>query len=62
MGIETASMLTSGRWQLYRYALGIDTYQPWSAHSDYAMIIYDHTEHESCIPAPLELVPKPSVC
>lgn len=51
IGINTANMLTSEIWALAsRYSVGVDTHPPWSPQSDYAMITYHHTEHESCMP------------
>lgn len=51
ISINTANMLTSEVWAMAaRYTIGVDTHPPWSPHSDYAMVTYHHTEHESCMP------------
>lgn len=53
IGINAASMHTSELWALAcKYAMDyrIDTNPPWHPQSDYAMITYWHTEHESCMP------------
>ncbi|KAJ6095724.1 hypothetical protein N7486_006470 [Penicillium sp. IBT 16267x] len=54
IGINAAVMHTSDLWALAcKYAMndaGDDTNPPWFPQSDYAMITYWHTEHESCMP------------
>ncbi|KAJ5661979.1 transcriptional regulator family: Fungal Specific TF [Penicillium maclennaniae] len=52
--IKAANMHTSELWALAcNYAMnhtGDDTNPPWHPQSDYAIITYWHTEHESCMP------------
>lgn len=54
IGIISANMCTSELWSLAcKYAIhhgNIDTKPPWHPQSDYTMITYWHTEHESCMP------------
>ncbi|KAJ5292959.1 uncharacterized protein N7443_008912 [Penicillium atrosanguineum] len=54
IGIKAANMHISELWALAcKYAMnhaGVDTNPPWHPQSDYAMITYRHTEHESCMP------------
>ena len=54
IGIKAANMHTSELWALAcKYAMihtGVDADPPWHPQSDYAMITYWHTEHESCMP------------
>lgn len=54
IGIVTANMYTAELWSLAcQYAMNpvnVDTQPPWSPTSDYSMINYWHTEHESCMP------------
>jgi hypothetical protein len=59
IGITAANMHTSELWALAcKYAVNdasVDTHPPWHPQSDYAMITYWHTEHESCMPLRLRL-------
>ena len=59
IGINAANMHTSELWALAsQYAMshiGVDTHPPWSPQSDYAMITYWHTEHESYMPLKFRL-------
>ena len=52
--IHAANMHTSQLWALAcKYAMNhasVDNHPPWHPQSDYAMITYWHTEHESCMP------------
>lgn len=54
IGIISANMCTSELWSLAcKYAISHgtnDTKPPWHFQSDYTMISYWHTEHESCMP------------
>ena len=53
IGINAANMHTSELWALTcKYAMDyrIDANPPWHPQSDFAMITYWHTEHESCMP------------
>ncbi|KAJ5089907.1 hypothetical protein N7532_008591 [Penicillium argentinense] len=57
-GINTANMHTSELWALAcKYATDhrIDAHPPWHPQSDYTMITYRHTEHESCMPLQFRL-------
>ncbi|KAJ5173148.1 hypothetical protein N7492_005741 [Penicillium capsulatum] len=55
--INTATMLTSELWALAsKYSsVSVDTHPPWSPQSDYSLITYHHTEHESCMPLKFRL-------
>ncbi|KAJ5899550.1 hypothetical protein N7495_004294 [Penicillium taxi] len=54
IGLNKANMHISDGWALAcRYAMDpvtVDVHPPWHPQSDYAMITYRHTEHESCMP------------
>lgn len=59
IGINAANLHIGELWALScNYAMnpvGVDTYPPWHPQSDYAMITYRHTEHESCMPLQFRL-------
>ncbi|KAJ5914137.1 transcriptional regulator family: Fungal Specific TF [Penicillium tannophilum] len=59
IGINAAVGYTTDLWALAcKYAMnnaGKDTNPPWFPQSDYAMITYWHTEHESCMPLKFRL-------
>ncbi|KAJ5759276.1 hypothetical protein N7520_006432 [Penicillium odoratum] len=59
IGINASVMYTTDLWALAcKYAInnaGDDTHPPWYPQSDYAMITYWHTEHETCMPLKFRL-------
>ena len=63
IGIVGTNIYTSELWALAcNYAaspVGVDAHPPWSPHSDYAMIHFQHCEHESLMPLRFRLHASP---